>query len=132
METLSLTVPTMYGDHHVLAVRGLLLEMSGVVDVYASSSFHIVEVQYDPVKLSPDAIKQTLEEAGYVGELPTPAETSTPATEKTTDQPAFFRHTAAYAQTGQIVGFAQNLPFAERPLWPCPGMGPVKAEKAEH
>lgn len=131
METYALDVPTMFGDHHVIAVRELLLKLPGISDVYASSSFHLVEVRYDPEKLSPEVIKKKLEDAGYLGELSTPAETSVPATEKQADQPKFFRHTAAYAQTRQTVSFAQKLPTAARPLWPCPGMGPVKAFKEE-
>lgn len=128
METLSLHVPTMYGDHHVIAVRDLLLRLPGVSDVYASSSFHLVEVQYDPAKTAPQEIESTLEEAGYLGDLPTPKETNIPATEKRNGQPAFYRRTAAYAQTGSTVSFAQTLPHVGRPLWPCPGMGPVKRE----
>lgn len=131
METLSLHVPAMYGDHHVIAVRALLLKLEGVSDVYASSSFHHVEVMFDPGKLTPEKIEATLEEAGYLGELPTPAETGAPATEKRDGQPVFFRHTAAYAQTGSTVSFAQTLPHAGRPLWPCPGMGPVKTANDE-
>lgn len=131
METFSLNVPAMFGDHHVIAVRALLLKLPGISDVYASSSFHLVEVQYDPAKISPEIIQNSLKEAGYLGELSTPTETATPATEKTADQPAFFRHTAAYAQTGQTVSFAQKLPQGGRPLWPCPGMGPVKVIKEE-
>ncbi len=131
METYALDVPTMFGDHHVVAVRELLMKLPGVSDVYASSSFHLVEVQYEPAKLSPEVIKNTLEEAGYLGELPTPAETNTPATEKSVEKPVYFRHTAAYAQTGQTVGFAQKLPYAGRPLWPCPGIGPIKVIQEE-
>lgn len=128
METFSLHVPAMYGDHHVIAVRDLLLKLPGVSDVYASSSFHLVEVQYDPAKTAPQKIESTLEEAGYLGELPMPKETAIPATEKRNGQSAFFRHTTAYAQTGRTVSFAQALPNVGRPLWPCPGMGPVKRE----
>ena len=42
----------MYGDHHVVEVRRLLLEMPGVTDVYASSSFQVVEVAFDGVQSS--------------------------------------------------------------------------------
>ncbi|MBE2197886.1 MAG: heavy-metal-associated domain-containing protein [Anaerolinea sp.] len=131
METLSLSVPKMYGDHHVLAVRNLMLALGGVQDVYASSSFHLVEVQYDSTKVTPQQIESTLEEAGYLGDLLTPTETGTPATEKKDGQPAFFRHTAAYAQTGRTISFSQTLPSMGRPLWPCPGMGPVKTVSSE-
>jgi hypothetical protein len=46
------------------------------------------------------------------------------------DKP-FFRHTVAYEQTGSSIGFAQQVPFAGRPLWPCPGMGPIKQIEEE-
>ena len=41
MKTLSLELPAMYGDHHVIEVRRILLEIDGVKDVYASSSFQV-------------------------------------------------------------------------------------------
>ena len=74
MDTLTLELQKMYGDHHVVEVRRILLELPGVEDVYASSSFRIVEVTYDPGKVNPEQIKASLEEAGYFGELPLPAE----------------------------------------------------------
>jgi copper chaperone CopZ len=129
MESFSLKVPAMYGDHHVIAARELLLNLAGVTDVYASSSFRLVEVQYDPTQITPQEIESTLDEAGYLGELPLPAETNIPATERRNGQPAFFRHTAAYVQTGRTISFAQKLPDVERPLWPCPGMGVVRSEQ---
>jgi len=119
----------MFGDHHVIAVRTLLLKLPGVQDVYASSSFHLAEVEYDPAKITPAEIESTLAEASYLDELPMPTETSVPATEKRNGQAAFFRHTAAYAQTGHMVSFAQKLPPTGRPLWPCPGMGVVESEQ---
>ena len=125
METLTLDVPAMFGDHHVIDVRRLLFALPGVQDVYASSSFHIVEIQFDADAVSPAAIKGELEAAGYLDDLPVPEETDVPANEATNGEKPFFRHTAAYVQTGKTVSFAQNLPAAGRPLWPCPGMGPV-------
>ena len=44
MKKISLDLPTLFGDHHVTEVRRLLLELPGVAEVYASSSFQIVEV----------------------------------------------------------------------------------------
>ncbi len=126
MPNLTLELPSMYGDHHVVEVRRLLLELPGVADVYASSSFRIVEVQYDDAELTPDQIKAVLGEAGYLGELPMPAETSTPATEN--NGQTYFRHTAAFEQTGQVVNFGQKVPYNGRPLWPCPGMGPISGK----
>ena len=125
MELLNLDLPTMYGDHHVTEVRRLLLEIPGVEDVYASSDFHMVEVKYDPAKLETEVITNKLDQAGYMGELSITVEVGAMDESKNGDAP-FFRHTVAYEQTGQTVGFAQTVPFAGRPLWPCPGMGPIK------
>lgn len=127
METFTLEVPAMYGDHHVVEVRRILLELPGVQDVYASSSFHIVEVTYDPAQLDPGTITAHLDEAGYLGDLQIPLESGAPAAGRGTDNgdEVFFRHTAAYAEAGNTVSFAQQVPYAGRPLWPCPGMGPI-------
>jgi copper chaperone CopZ len=115
----------MYGDHHVLEVRRILLELAGVEDVYASSSFHAAEITYDPAQVSEDAIKAKLDEAGYLGEFLMDVETGTPVNELNGEK-AFFRHSAAYEHTGNVVSFAHSVAFAGRPLWPCPGMGPVQ------
>ena len=124
MEKYTLELPAMYGDHHVIEVRRILLEISGVDDVYASSGFRAVEISYDPAKIEPEEIEVKLNEAGYVGDLPIPEETSTPATEGNGDKP-YFRHTAAYEQTSEVVSFAQNVNYAGRALWPCPRMTPI-------
>lgn len=60
-----LTVPKMYADHHVTAVRQVLTALPGVVDVYASSAWYQVQVTYDPAKLSANDIIHALEQAGY-------------------------------------------------------------------
>lgn len=124
MKRFTVDLPTMYGDHHVTEVRRLIYELPGVTDVYASSSFQVVEVQYDESTLDPDTIKAKLEEAGYLGELTVPVERGATDQRQNGNRP-FFRHTAAYPQTGQDVSFAQQIPSAARPLWPCPGMGPI-------
>jgi copper chaperone CopZ len=67
MKTVVFEVPTMYGDHHVLEVRRLLLQMDGVVDVYASSGFQIVEVTFDENQQTPAALEACLSAAGYLG-----------------------------------------------------------------
>jgi copper chaperone CopZ len=59
--------PALYGDHHVMEVRRILLEVPGVEDVYASSGFRIVEVTFDDEKISEAEISQKLGEAGYLG-----------------------------------------------------------------
>ena len=130
MKTLSLDLPTMFGDHHVIEVRRLLLELPGVSDVYASSSFQVVEVQYDETELDSETIEATLSEAGYLGELPMVVEIGVDPARENGDKP-YFRHTAAHEATGLSVSFAQTVPFTGRPLWPCPGMGPIITSQEE-
>jgi copper chaperone CopZ len=130
MKKTTLEVPTMYGDHHVLEVRRILLGMPGVVDVFASSAFQVVEVTYDPDKINDLEIAIKLDEAGYLGEWTIVAEKGEPATSREGDG-VFFRHTAVYEQTKQVVSFAQNVNYVGRPLWPCPGMGVVKSMDEE-
>jgi len=127
METLTLELPAMYGDHHVVEVRRLLFEMPGVTDVYASSSFRAAEITFDPAQVDVVTIKARLEEAGYLGELDLPMESGEPATERgASGSVSYFRHTAAHESVGSTVSFAQQVPFSGRPLWPCPGMGTLK------
>jgi copper chaperone CopZ len=129
METLTLELPAMYGDHHVVEVRRILFELPGVTDVYASSGFHVVEVSYDPKQIGEDGIKAALDKAGYLGDLQVPFETGIAATARGGNgngTKTYFRHTAAYEAT-HVVSFAQKVTYAGRPLWPCPGLGPISA-----
>ena len=120
MTTISLPLPMLYADHHVLAVRQLLLALPGVSDVYASSGFQIVEVSFDESQLPQEKIETVLAEAGYLAELPVAVEFgSSPAFER--GKP-FFRHTAVFPQTDRTIAFAQDVPEVARPLWPCPGL----------
>ena len=125
MEISEISVPAMYADHHVKEVRRILLELPGVEDVYASSAFKIVEVTYDPEQTSLEAIESALDQAGYLGELPIPQESGKAVTEAN-GEGTYFRHTAAYAQTDQTVGFGQEVVIPSRPLWPCPGIGVIR------
>lgn len=125
MDTLTLDLPAMFGDHHVVDVRRILLGMPGVKEVYASSAFHVVEVAFDAAEVSADDIEAALDEAGYLAPLTVPLESQTAAYQGNGDSTAYFRHSTAYVQTGRVVGFAQQVSYSGRPLWPCPGMGPV-------
>ena len=125
MEVLSLELPAMYGDHHVVEVRRLLLEMPGVEDVYASSGFRAAEVSYDSEKVSAEDIKAKLDQAGYIGELPIPVEVPAESASTGAEKKGFFRHTAAYETTNQVVSFGQTVNYEGRALWPCPGMTPI-------
>jgi copper chaperone CopZ len=65
VEKTIIDVPKMYADHHVEVVRNTLLQIDGVEDIYASSSYRRVAVAYDPERLDASAIEKALEEAGY-------------------------------------------------------------------
>ena len=124
METITIDVPKMYGDHHVTEVRRILLAMPGVEDVYASSAFRVVRARIDPVKVTDGDLRARLTEIGYLGELPIETEawrSGTPA--DVVDNP--FRHTAALENI-KSVAFGQRVEEANRALWPCPGMGPIQ------
>ncbi len=122
MAQVTISVPSMYGDHHVLEVRRLLLALPGVKAVDASSAFQVVEVEYDEKVQNEETIRNTLGEAGYLEPLPVPAESGVAVTE-TEGAPAYFRHTEAYTQTKDTIGFAQQVQPAPKALWPCPGFG---------
>lgn len=78
MERTVFTVPKMYADHHVKAVRDALLKLDGVEDVIASSAFKRVFVSYDSARLKPSMIEEALRAAGYGPgedwEIPSPPE----------------------------------------------------------
>ena len=128
METKTFETPALYGDHHVSEVRRILLELEGVMDVYASSAFQIVEVTYDEKKINDLEIAVKLDEAGYLAEWTIPIELGVAAQQGDGQKP-FFRHTATYETTKQTVSFAQKVSYQGRPLWHCPGMGAVKVEE---
>lgn len=119
MKNVTLPIPMMYGDHHVVAVHQLLRSLSGIEDVYASSSFQVVEIEYDESEISEEKIRVALADAGYLEEMAIPAEFASPAGE---NGKPFFRHTAVFAQTGNAISFGQDVPEMQRPLWPCPGI----------
>ena len=124
METKTFEAPALFADHHVSEVRRIMLELTGVEDVYASSAFQIIEVTYDPAKVKAEELTARLEEAGYLGDIPMLTETGV-AVEKRGDDSAF-RHTATYETVKSTVSFAQRVNYEGRPLWPCPGMTPTK------
>jgi copper chaperone CopZ len=130
MRTKSFDVPAMYGDHHVSEVRRILIEIPGVEDIYASSAFRVVEVTYDEKKVNDLEFQIKLEDAGYLGEwqLQTESGKAVGTEEGTTE---FMRHTAVYEQIKKTVSFSQQVAYRGRPLWPCPGMGPIRSMDEE-
>lgn len=124
MQKFTLDLPSMFGDHHVVAVRRLLFELEGVEQVYASSGFRFIEVDFDETKVSPEDMKSKLDEAGYLEDSLVAVESGLPATEL--GNKAVFRHTQAYENTQKTVSFSQTVSSSSKGLWPCPGMGPIR------
>lgn len=59
-----LTIPKMWADHHVLAVREALAALDGVGEVEASAAQRIVRLSFDPT-VGQERIVQALRDAGY-------------------------------------------------------------------
>lgn len=65
MKQIVVDVPGMYGDHHVLRLREVLLATKGVSAVTASAARRKIAVQFDEAGTSPEAIREALVSAGY-------------------------------------------------------------------
>lgn len=126
MKTITFEVPALYGDHHVVEVRKILLEMPGIMDVYASSAFHLVEVTFDPSQIDEKAIELKLEQAAYLGEMAIAVEADAATYLQSDRSESYFRHSEVFETTRQTVSFTQNVSFAGKPLWNCPGMGVIR------
>ena len=131
MKTVTIETPALYGDHHVVEVRRILLELPGVSDVYASSAFHLVEVAYDPDKISAEAIQGKLDEFGYLNPMTMATESGQSAHLVVDKADLFFRHTQVFETTLDVVSFAQRVNYNGKPLWYCPGMGVVNNKMEE-
>ncbi len=126
MKKFIIEVPSMYGDHHVIEVRKMLLALPGVQDLYVSSAFQIVEVQYDESKLGENQIEKVLSEAGYMEPLSLPVEQGVAPYLKEDQSSTYFRHTQVFENMRETVAFAQNINYTGKPLWNCPGFGVIK------
>jgi len=121
MQKSTFNTPAMFGDHHVTEVRRILLALPGVENVYASSAFQVVQVEFNENQVKHDDLLNILEQAGYLGQIPMMVETGEAA-----EAGSVFRHTATYETVKKTVSFAQKAPYSGRPLWNCPGMGVIK------
>lgn len=65
MEKVTFNIPSMWADHHVLALRQALAQMDGVQEVIASSAYKDVLIKYDPAVVNAEALSTALAEAGY-------------------------------------------------------------------
>jgi len=117
MEKVTLNVPGMYGDHHVLAVRDILGKLPGVEDVYASSAFKQVVVKFDPAKVEPSAFESALSAEGYMDDQQWP---------EITDKIKGQKHGGS--QFVVASGIAESVRFSAPPVnfgaggpRPCPG-----------
>ena len=71
MEDLTLAVPGLWADHHVLAVLGLLRGEQGVTEVTASALDGSVHLTFDPQQTDASRLRARLEDGGYaIGEAP--------------------------------------------------------------
>lgn len=69
MTKVTLEVPTLWADHHVLRIRDALVNLEGVESVYASSAWKQVLVDYNNRTIKRTDIEKALADAGYpVGE----------------------------------------------------------------
>ena len=66
MTSVTIGVPAMYADHHVVEVRRILHDVPGVRAVYASSAFGVVEIEFDAEHTSAAALERRLDEEGYL------------------------------------------------------------------
>lgn len=125
MDEMQIELPAMFGDHHVLAVRAILLEMAGVETVWASAAWRTVTVRYDPAKVTPAQIEARLAEEGYTQPAPVPV--------LNPEADAGPRYSSTLNETTKTMGFAQRIaPVADaRPLWPCPGMAPWRETETQ-
>jgi excisionase family DNA binding protein len=65
VETISLEIPRMYGDHHTIAVRQILAQLDGIQEVSASAARRQVRITFDPQVIDAARIAARLAEAGY-------------------------------------------------------------------
>ena len=92
MEKIALTLPSMWADHHVINVKRLLSPIAGVENVFASSAFKEVLVEFDAAKTSQAALVKVLTDAGYA-----------PGTEEVLEQSPFGTPDPAWDKLGQRI-----------------------------
>jgi copper chaperone CopZ len=61
----SISLPAMFGDHHVVQVRQIVTALPGVKDIRASASRRKVTVTFDRAQLTVEAISAALAQGGF-------------------------------------------------------------------
>lgn len=115
MEKYTLYVPGLYADHHTTAVREHLAKFPGISDMYVSSAWRQISVQYDPQQVKPEEIEARLTALGYM------QEDSEFAPCESDGDPAL-RYTAIHPGVGDTLSFADPPLAPKGSLWPCPGI----------
>lgn len=88
MNRVTVRLPQMYADHHVLNVRQAISGLQGVQETIASAAKRQVTILYDESALSVDQIIAALTGAGY---LPDQEIQLTPIIERSKDGSAWHR-----------------------------------------
>jgi len=65
VDTITLEIPKLYGDHHTSAVHQALAQLPGVGKVWASAAQHKVQINFDLNLIEPAEIAAHLAKAGY-------------------------------------------------------------------
>lgn len=65
MEKAVFAIPSLWADHHTLAVRDVLCSLDGVEDVLASALHRRATVIYDSTMITPELMAESLDSAGY-------------------------------------------------------------------
>jgi copper chaperone CopZ len=61
----SISLPTMFGDHHVVEVRQIVSALPGVKEVQASASRRKISVTFNRAQLTVEAIAAALSQHGF-------------------------------------------------------------------
>jgi copper chaperone CopZ len=65
MEQLTLALPDMWADHHVIVVRGILAQVDGVTITTASALEQSVSLEFDATRTDAQRIVEALRAGGY-------------------------------------------------------------------
>jgi copper chaperone CopZ len=61
----SISLPAMFGDHHVVQVRQIVMALPGVKDVRASASRRAISVTFNRAQLTAEALSAALAQGGF-------------------------------------------------------------------
>ncbi|HTX69262.1 MAG TPA: heavy-metal-associated domain-containing protein [Thermoleophilia bacterium] len=100
MEQVTVSIPSLWADHHVLAVRDILCSLSGVAAVDASALRHLATVSFDPTAIAPERLAESLVAGGYPPDVTGEEAESAPA--------AAWSHSASRATVTNPIDLAMS------------------------